>query len=220
MNLDFIALASIAFLSSFGHCYGMCGGFVLAYTQLSKQIKLPFSLLIFSYHLSRIFAYVCLGVFFGIFGNLFSFSEFAKGIMLFAIGIFMVVLAFALIFKGKFLAFFESSLIFDCVIKKNISRLIQNKSLKSTLFLGFLNGFVPCGLVYFYIAFGMSAQNVYLAALIMLIFGLSTLPALIFFAYFSKTLNEKFQKIASLISYILIFFYGMYFSYTGFMLTR
>lgn len=220
MNLDFIALASIAFLSSFGHCYGMCGGFVLAYTQLSKQIKLPFFLLIFSYHLSRIFAYVCLGVFFGFFGNLFSFSEFAKGIMLFTIGIFMVVLAFALIFKGKLLVFFESSLIFDCVIKKNISRLIQNKSLKSTIFLGFLNGFVPCGLVYFYIAFGMSVQNIYLAALIMLVFGLSTLPALVFFAYFSKTLSEKFQKTASLISYILIFFYGLYFSYIGFSLTR
>ncbi|HEA6928522.1 sulfite exporter TauE/SafE family protein [Campylobacter lari] len=220
MNLDFIALVSIAFLSSFGHCYGMCGGFVLAYTQLSKQIKLPFFLLIFSYHLSRIFAYVCLGVFFGFFGNLFSFSEFAKGIMLFTIGIFMVVLAFALIFKGKLLVFFESSLIFDCVIKKNISRLIQNKSLKSTIFLGFLNGFVPCGLVYFYIAFGMSVQNIYLAALIMLVFGLSTLPALVFFAYFSKTLSEKFQKTASLISYILIFFYGLYFSYIGFSLTR
>ncbi|MCV3376992.1 sulfite exporter TauE/SafE family protein [Campylobacter sp. IFREMER_LSEM_CL2194] len=220
MNLDFIALASIAFLSSFGHCYGMCGGFILAYTQLSKQFKPPFSLLIFSYHLSRIFAYVCLGIFFGFFGNLFSFSEFAKGIMLFIIGIFMVVLAFALIFKGKLLAFFESSLIFDCVIKKNISRLIQNKSLKSTIFLGFLNGFVPCGLVYFYIAFGMSVQNVYLSALIMLVFGLSTLPALVFFAYFSKTLSEKFQKTASLISYILIFFYGLYFSYIGFSLTR
>ncbi|EAI8624324.1 sulfite exporter TauE/SafE family protein [Campylobacter lari] len=220
MSLDFIALASIAFLSSFGHCYGMCGGFVLAYTQLSKQIKLPFFLLIFSYHLSRIFAYVCLGIFFGVFGSLLSFSEFSKGIMFFIIGIFMITLALALIFKGKFLSFFENSLFFECVIKKSISRLIQQKSFKSTLFLGFLNGFVPCGLVYFYIAFGMSVQSVYLSALIMLIFGFSTLPALIFLAYFSKTLNEKFQKIASLISYILIFCYGVYFSYIGFVFTR
>ncbi|HEC1792459.1 TPA: sulfite exporter TauE/SafE family protein [Campylobacter lari] len=220
MSLDFIALTSIAFLSSFGHCYGMCGGFVLAYTQLSKQIKLPFFLLIFSYHLSRIFAYVCLGIFFGVFGSLLSFSEFSKGIMFFIIGIFMITLALALIFKGKFLSFFENSLFFECVIKKNISRLIQKKSFKSTLFLGFLNGFVPCGLVYFYIAFGMSVQSVYLSALIMLVFGFSTLPALIFLAYFSKTLNEKFQKIASLISYILIFCYGVYFSYIGFVFTR
>ncbi|OCX43155.1 hypothetical protein A7X81_07880 [Campylobacter ornithocola] len=220
MNLDFIALASIAFLSSFGHCYGMCGGFVLAYTQLSKQIKLPFFLLVFSYHISRILAYVCLGIFFGFFGSLLSFTEFAKGMMFFIIGIFMMTLAFALIFKGKLLAFFEDSLFFDCIIKKNISKLIQNKSLKSTLFLGFLNGFVPCGLVYFYIAFGMSVQNVYLSALIMLVFGLSTLPALVFFAFFSKTLNEKFQKTASLISYILIFLYGLYFSYTGFIFTK
>ncbi|CAM4062843.1 sulfite exporter TauE/SafE family protein [Campylobacter armoricus] len=220
MNLDFIALASIAFLSSLGHCYGMCGGLILAYTQFSKQIKLPFFLLILSYHFSRIFAYVCLGILFGIFGNLISFSEFAKGIMFFVIGIFMIILAFALIFKGKLLSFFENSIFFDFFIKNNILKLMKQKSLKSTIILGFLNGFVPCGLVYFYIAFSMSVQDIYLAALIMLVFGLSTLPALVFFAYFSKVLNDKFQKIASLISYILIFGYGLYFSYIGFTFTR
>ncbi|AJC85890.1 sulfite exporter TauE/SafE family protein [Campylobacter sp. RM16704] len=220
MNLDFIALASIAFLSSFGHCYGMCGGFVLAYTQLAKQIKLPFFILILSYHFSRIFAYICLGVFFGIFGNLFNFNEFAKGLLFFSIGIFMMFLAIGLIFKGKLLAFFENSIFFDCIIRNNILKLIKQKSLKSTILLGFLNGFIPCGLVYFYIAFSMSVQDVYLSILIMLIFGLSTLPALVFFAYFSKTLNDKFQKISSFISYVLIFAYGLYFSYIGFTFTR
>ncbi|RKO65007.1 hypothetical protein CKA54_02360 [Campylobacter sp. P255] len=220
MNLDFFALASIAFLSSFGHCYGMCGGFVLAYTQLSKQIKLPFFLLIFSYHISRILAYVCLGVLFALFGSLIAPSEFLKGIMYFIIGNFMILLALALIFKGKLLAFLEKSLIFDSLIKKNISKLIQKKSFASTLLLGFLNGFMPCGLVYFYIAFGMSTQDLYLSALVMLIFGLSTLPALMFFSYFSKIVNERFQKLASLASYGLILCYGLYFSYLGFIFTR
>lgn len=220
MNLDLIALASIAFLSSFGHCYGMCGGFVLAYTQLAKQIKLPFFILTFSYHFSRIFAYICLGIFFGFFGSLFSFSEVAKGVLFFIIGIFMIFLGFALIFKGKFLKFFENSYFFDCFIKNSIPKLIQKKSLKTTMILGFLNGFIPCGLVYFYIAFGMSMQNIYMASLIMFIFGVSTLPAMIFFAYFSKTMNDRFKKIASMISYVLIILYGVYFSYIGFSFTR
>ncbi|WP_291952475.1 sulfite exporter TauE/SafE family protein [Campylobacter sp.] len=219
MNLDFIGLISIAFLSSFGHCYGMCGGFILAYNQLTNQIKLPYLLLIFSYHISRIIAYVCLGIFFGYFGTLFSFSEFMKGMMFFCIGIFMIFLAFALIFRGKLLFFIEYSFVFDYIIKKSIKKIIHYKSLKGTIFLGFLNGFVPCGLVYFYVAFGATLQNVLDSAFIMLLFGLSTLPSMIFIAYFSKMLSEKFQKNSALISYILILFYGLYFTYIGFMLT-
>ncbi|EJG9584062.1 TPA: sulfite exporter TauE/SafE family protein, partial [Campylobacter coli] len=30
LNFDFLAIFSVAFLSSFGHCYSMCGGFILA----------------------------------------------------------------------------------------------------------------------------------------------------------------------------------------------
>ncbi|EOH2529520.1 sulfite exporter TauE/SafE family protein, partial [Campylobacter jejuni] len=26
MSIDFLAIISVAFLSSFGHCYSMCGG--------------------------------------------------------------------------------------------------------------------------------------------------------------------------------------------------
>ncbi|TDJ82159.1 sulfite exporter TauE/SafE family protein [Campylobacter volucris] len=219
MNLDFIALISIAFLSSFGHCYGMCGGFILAFNQLAKNIKFPFFLLILSYHLTRVVAYICLGIFFGYFAKLFSFSEFAKAMMLFCIGIFMIILAFALIFRGKLLAFFENSFIFDCMIKINMQKLFRQKSIKSSLILGFLNGFVPCGLVYFYIAFGMSLQSIYYSVLIMLLFGIATLPGMIFLAYFSKTLNDKFQKIGSFVSYVLILCYGVYFAYTGFILT-
>ncbi|MCR6572116.1 sulfite exporter TauE/SafE family protein [Campylobacter insulaenigrae] len=219
MSLDFVGLISIAFLSSFGHCYGMCGGFILAYNQLTNQIKLPYFVLIFSYHISRITAYMFLGMFFGYFGSLFSFSEFAKGIMFFCIGVFTIFLAFALIFRGKLLFFLEHSFIFDYFIKKSIKKILHYKSLKGTILLGFLNGFVPCGLVYFYIAFGITSQNMLDAAFIMLLFGLSTLPSMIFLAYFSKILSEKFQKISTLISYMLILLYGIYFTYTGFMLT-
>lgn len=220
MNIDFIALVSIAFLSSFGHCYAMCGGFSLAYTQLAKQIKLPFVVLVFSYHLSRIIAYVFLGVVFGYFGSFLAFNDFSKGIMFFIIGVFMISLGFALIFRGKFLAFFENSFIFDLIVKKCMKKIIKTKSLASTFVLGFLNGFVPCGLVYFYIAFGISLQDVYRSVLVMFLFGISTLPSMIFFAYFSKILSDKFQKFFVLSSYIIIIFYGLYLSYIGFLLTR
>ena len=35
--IDFISIATIAFLGSFGHCVGMCGGIVIAYSSTKVQ---------------------------------------------------------------------------------------------------------------------------------------------------------------------------------------
>ncbi|KQI24484.1 membrane protein, partial [Campylobacter coli CVM 41963] len=63
------------------------------------------------------------------------------------------------------------------------------KGVKSAMILGFANGFVPCGLVYFFLANAMSRQNVTESILVMLVFGLSTLPAMLFFVKISQYLG-------------------------------
>ena len=37
MMIDYAAIFVIGFLSSFGHCIGMCGGFVTAYSMRLNQ---------------------------------------------------------------------------------------------------------------------------------------------------------------------------------------
>ncbi len=215
MIADFLALASVAFLSSFGHCYAMCGGFNLAFLNLNLKSKSPF-LLSLLYHFSRIFAYVLLGGIFGLFGNILALNAKLQSFSFFFLGVFMMVLGFALILRGKILAFLENKILFEKISKKIIKKAKNFKGVKSALILGFANGFVPCGLVYFFLASAMSKQNFLESLLVMLVFGISTLPALLFFVKISQMLGVFLKKFFSIFSYVLIIIYGIILAYIGF----
>ena len=48
-TVNILTIITIAFLGSFGHCIGMCGGIVLAYSTI--KIKENLFLMVFSVHL-------------------------------------------------------------------------------------------------------------------------------------------------------------------------
>lgn len=216
MNLELVTMMSVAVLSSFGHCYGMCGAFNLAFLHLNATAKAPF-LLTLTYHTLRICAYMLLGVVFGAFGNVLAFLN--KGILFFVLGVFMVFLGVALLFRGKILTFLENPFFFNLFAKK-IWQKANFKGYKSAVVLGFCNGFVPCGLVYFALALAMSQNNLYKSVFIMLLFGLCTLPALLFLSEFIRFLGQKFQHLWTKLSYLIIMFYGIYLAYLGVVLTK
>lgn len=214
-SIDFLTIITVAFLSSFGHCYGMCGGFSLAFLHLnSKEDKVFFLTLV--YHLARISAYVFLGLIFGLFGNFLAMSSKIQALSFFALGIFMIFLGFSLIFRTKILFFLENSFLFDNFFKKLMKKAFQFKSFNRAFVLGFCNGFVPCGLVYFFLASVLSQENIVSGILIMLIFGLSTLPSMLFFAKISQLISEFLKNFFNIFSYVLIILYGLHLSYMGF----
>ena len=215
LNFDFLAIFSVAFLSSFGHCYSMCGAFILAFMNLNSTHKNLF-LLTFIYQLFRIFSYILLGIIFGIFGNLLAINAKIQSLSFFILGVFMVILGFSLIFRGKILAFIENRAFFEYFIKKIIKKSMGFKGVKSAMILGFANGFVPCGLVYFFLANAMSRQNVTESILVMLVFGLSTLPAMLFFVKISQYLGVFLKKVFNYLSYFIIVAYGIGLAYMGF----
>lgn len=217
MNIDFISIISITLLSSFGHCYAMCGGFNLAFLELNKKSKNIFLLSIF-YHFSRILAYIILGLIFWIFGFVLNFLF--KGFLLFIIGFFMIILGIAMIFKGKLLYIIENNNIISNIINNFIFKAIKLKGIKGAILLGFLNGMIPCGLVYFFLALSLSKTNIIEAILIMLVFGISTLPALLFFNELTKTIKQRLKIIFTNFSYILIMIYGVYLMYLGLISTN
>lgn len=121
VSIDFLAIISVAFLSSFGHCYSMCGGFNLLFINLNSKSNNLF-LLTFIYHLFRIFAYIALGIIFGTFGNILAINAKVQSLSFFILGIFMMILGFALIFRGNMLSFIENNVFFDSFIKKIIKK--------------------------------------------------------------------------------------------------
>lgn len=192
----------------------------MAYTSAKiAPLASPFQQFIFHliYNLGRVSAYVILGVAFGYLGSIFSFSPKSSGYFYFATGILMVLMSLSLMGKIKFLTSLESSLAFNPSIKKLFSTLIHSKSRLSFYGLGMLNGFLPCGLVYFFLATAAVSGSPVWGGVVMLLFGLSTIPALLGLGFMigflhSSGIREMMIKLASL----LIMLYGIYMAYLGY----
>jgi len=150
--IDLFSIFTIAFLGSFGHCIGMCGGIVIAYTSAKvnsnwERTRESLSHLLYSF--GRITTYVVLGAIFGYLGSVVTFDGSTRGALLIFAGVVMLLTGLSLLGKLKFLTLVEHSLLKNSWYQKHFKALIQSQSLFSFFLLGMLNGLLPCGLVYF-----------------------------------------------------------------------
>jgi sulfite exporter TauE/SafE len=213
-SIDIISIITIAFLGSFGHCMGMCGGIVIAYSSTkvdSRWGKLTQSIAHLLYSSGRIFTYTILGAMFGFLGGVAMFSNLANGLLLIFAGIFMILAGLSLLGKIKFLTLLEHSFNSNSWFTKLFKELLQTKSLFSFFVLGMLNGILPCGLVYFFAVTAASTASPLYGALVMFIFGLSTTPALFSLGFFVGLYkNGKFRNIMIKIASISVVIFGLY----------
>ncbi len=170
-----------------------------------------------SYNFGRISSYTVLGMIFGGLGSFFTFSAHLNGYFYFAVGILMVLMGLSMMGKIKFLTSLEATIAFNPFIKTLFSKLIHSKTMASFYGLGVLNGFLPCGLVYFFLAAAATSGSLLGGGLIMVLFGIATMPAMLglgFVVGFLKGsgFREMMIKIASLI----IIGYGIYMAYLGY----
>ncbi len=219
-TIDIISIVTIAFLGSFGHCVGMCGGIVIAYS--STKIRDNFSKTKESvahilYSFGRVTTYVLLGAIFGTLGSVASFSNMANGTLLFVAGLFMVLTGFSLLGKIKFLTFIEHSVSKTTWYQRNFKLLLGSQTLVSFYLLGLLNGLLPCGFVYFFAITAASTGDTLSGALVMFIFGLSTIPALFSLGFFVGLFNKSnFRNIMIKLAALSVVIYGIYTLYNGY----
>ncbi|WP_257639949.1 sulfite exporter TauE/SafE family protein [Campylobacter concisus] len=215
-NINLYMIISVAFLSSFSHCVGMCSGFLSLQTLFFKgKNKIEILMLSTLYSLARIFAYVVLGALFGAFGAVISFNMQARGVIFFIVGLAIAFIGIALLFRGELLKFVENQKALNFVVRIAKTR-IQKKNLTNFLLLGFLNGFLPCGVVYYFLALGILSANFIDSVFIMLVFGLCTLPAMLLASFVFGILNEKFKDIMFKISASIMIINGIYLSFLGY----
>ncbi len=202
----------------------MCGGFVVAYSSAKIDKKDKPLVQFFShlnYNLGRVSSYVFLGAFFGFVGQSISFSHSINGYIYFIIGLLMVLMGLSLAGKIRFLSAFESSLALHPKVRAIFSTFMKSKSKSSFYFLGLLNGFLPCGLVYFFIASALASGSLAKGIFIMLIFGISTIPSLMGFGYLIGFLKStKIRDIMMKMASFIVICYGIYLSYIGFLATQ
>ncbi|QYA25257.1 sulfite exporter TauE/SafE family protein [Gramella sp. MT6] len=159
-------------LGSF-HCIGMCGpiAFLLPLDRDHKGKRL---LQILLYHSGRIFSYSIIGLAFGIVG---------KGLSLFGLqqqlsiitGVIMLILVLIPNSKNYF-NFSSSGLRMIGKLKNSLGRELRKKRPDTFFTVGFLNGFLPCGLVYMAVFGAIASGNAFEGSLYMMLFGLGTIP--------------------------------------------
>ena len=199
---------------------GMCGGIVLAYStikiepQSSKVSKTKAHLL---YSFGRVSTYSMLGAIFGLLGGVVTFSNMANATLLIVLGIAMVVTGLSLMGKIKFLTLIEHSFSSSNFYKNTFKKILNSKSNSSFFILGMLNGLMPCGFIYFFAITAASTASPLYGALVMAIFGLSTIPAM-FSLGFLATLSSatNFRSMMMNLSAFAVIIYGFFTIYHGY----
>jgi len=219
-TVNIITIISIAFLGSFGHCIGMCGGIVLAYSTIKispQSSKVSQSRAHLLYSFGRVLTYSILGAMFGALGGVVTFSNNANGGLLIFAGVVMMLAGLSLMGKIKFLTIVEHSFSSSNIYKNAFTSVLNSKSNSSFFILGMLNGLLPCGFVYFFAITAASTADPLLGAMVMAIFGISTIPAMFGLGFLSSlAAATNFRKMMMSLSSIAVILYGAYTIYNGY----
>lgn len=205
-----LSLVSIFLVGLVGgvHCIGMCGGIVTAFSFAIPKgdPQLPY---LFAYHIGRISSYTMAGFITGFLGQVFSSS------MIFATSILKVIsIVFLLLLASYISGIYKLLTRFEQVgqklfipLSKFGKKLIPFKSPIHTILYGAIWGWLPCGLVYSALTWSMASGDAIKGATMMMLFGLGTLPSLLFVntgaAYITRILQS--QKTRYLIAFLLFF---------------
>lgn len=174
------------------HCIGMCGpiAFMLPVNRKNTILKIS---QVTVYHTGRLLAYALMGFVFGMAGTGISiFGQQQK--LSIAIGVLMIV---AVLTPVNLLRKFSISKPIYSIISKLKSKLGQQfkkKTFDTFFTIGFLNGFLPCGLVYMAIFASIATANALTSSLYMAVFGLGTIPLMTTAVYLGKFLNTKAKQ--------------------------
>ncbi len=219
-TVNILTIISIAFLGSFGHCIGMCGGIVVAYSTIKidpKSSKVSQGVAHLLYSFGRVLTYTILGAIFGAIGGVATFSNNANGALLIFAGIAMILAGLSLMGKIKFLTLIEHSFSSSSFYKNAFKRVLNSKSNASFFILGMLNGLLPCGFVYFFAITAASTADPLYGALVMAIFGLSTIPAMFGLGFLTSLATQtSFRNMMMSLSSIAVILYGAYTVYNGY----
>jgi sulfite exporter TauE/SafE len=213
-TVSILTIFTIAFLGSFGHCVGMCGGIVIAYSSTKIEqgwSKTKQSISHILYSLGRVLTYSILGAIFGYVGGVATFSNIASGSLLLLAGLAMLLTGLSLLGKIKFLTVIEHSVSSSSWYQKSFRSLLSNGSLFSFFLLGMLNGLLPCGFVYFFAITAASTANPMYGALVMFIFGIATIPALFSLGFFVGLFKQSgFRNLMIKIAALLVIVFAVY----------
>jgi hypothetical protein len=199
--MEFLPALLLGLLGS-AHCAGMCGPIAIGLPVIGQSwlTRVGSTLM---YNGGRIFTYGILGLLFGLLGKGLSLGGLQQWASI-GIGVIMILsIVFPMIFKKINLSSPIAPLISN--LKTAFGRLFSVRTYPSLLFIGILNGFLPCGLVYIAVAGAVVLSDAYLGMFYMVVFGLGTLPAMFAITILGNVISLRFRKkISRIVPYFII----------------
>lgn len=203
-----ITAALLAGLAGSAHCLGMCGGLASALGMRHRSAAtsaMHGAAHASLYQFGRIGGYTLAGALCGAAGStLHTLLDLARiGMTLrIASGVLLLLIALRLLVRWNGLGTLER---WGAKFWRHVQPLARHVALRSdvqgSLLLGFLWGWLPCGLVYSMLMFAAVSADPMRGALIMAGFGLGTLPAMFASSWFApqltRLLNVRWSRYAS-----------------------
>lgn len=183
-------------LAGSAHCIGMCGPLGLSLPVQSQQWSSRWVSALL-YNIGRIGTYI-------VYGSLIGFAQWAilpfvhSYSISIVLGSILIILGIIFLLRGRYSAM-EFKWPFSQKVIQTMGKLYAQSSNRNVLFIGILNGLLPCGLVYAALAAAFASGSVWRSMVFMAGFGFGTLPAmwsLVFFAQFiTADLRRGFRKL-------------------------
>lgn len=155
------------------HCAGMCGPLALALPATGNS-SLRFFAGRVGYNAGRILTYCLLGLLFGLFGRTLVFIGVQRWISI-TLGVLLIVG----LFTSRRLVRWLPITVAVNWLKGQMSGVLRQRSLRSLVVLGLLNGFLPCGLVYVACAAATTTGSIVGGVVYMAAFGAGTAPMML-----------------------------------------
>ena len=159
------------------HCVGMCGPIALLIT-LQIQSKCFRSLQLGAYFIGKTLAYTLMGLLFGLVGEGIFIAEYQQEFSIFA-GLLMILMGLFSLLHLRVKGLGNPLLKGFSLLKNALGKQLSKKTVTSSLSIGFLNGFLPCGLVYTALFGALAMGNWWGSMIYMTAFGVGTIPLML-----------------------------------------
>lgn len=174
------------------HCFAMCGPIAMS-VPINRKSEFTILTSSFFYHTGRIITYSLLGILVGSIGFGINLVGILQSLSIIA-GIGIILYAWRYQLLGQY-----ADTIFKTVLPYNINsrlmgKVVKNKSPFKPLFLGMLNGILPCGMVYTALITSLLTGNAVSGSISMLFFGLGTYPTMIVLMYLTQKTATRFRS--------------------------
>lgn len=187
------------------HCIGMCGPIALALpTGPLKSIKFYAGRLL--YNIGRVITYSVFGLIFGLIGKNLAIVGLQRWVSIISGVVIIVIVLIPQSTKTGLITKLPFAKITNG-IKDAFGNLFRKGSLSSMLFIGIINGLLPCGFVYVGVAGAIAVGDVGLGVLYMALFGIGTIPIMFLTSvagnFISIGVRQKLTKIIPVLAIIL-----------------